>query len=161
MKRLLQLTAIPHPDLNGGQPYPVFVDPEHIVLIERTKTSQELYEWRDEQNDLACRFWQEVQRCDSELTQLAPRNFIPDNEQDAEKLNLEMRRWLDRKDISASIHAAYGIIANSLQKPRYYPTVECTCIQLAVPNARHTMLPAVYVTETPEEVAEKILGAYR
>jgi len=161
MKRLLKLTAIPHPDLNGGQPYPVFVDPDHIVLIERSKTSQERYGWRDEQIDLQVRFWQEVQRCDSELTQSAPTSFVPHTDELADKLNVEMRRWLDRKDIAASIHTAFGMIQNATQQPSRYPAVECTCIQLDIPNARHTMLPVVYVTETTEEVAAMVVDKQR
>jgi hypothetical protein len=160
MKRLLQLTAIPHPDLNGGQPYAVFVDPDHIVLIERSKTSQERYAWRDDQNDLTVRFWEEVQRCDSELQQSTPTKFAPENSEEMQAFQSDMRRWLERKDMTASIHAAYGLISSQLQSPRHYPSVECTCIQLAVPNARHTMLPTVYVTETTEEVARLILDAY-
>ena len=154
--KLLELTAIPHPDINGGKPYPVYVNPDHIVMIELSKTSQERYGWREQQHDLAVRFWEEVQRCDSDMTASAPKQMVPDSEEAMTKINDVLVQWTSRRDIASSIHAAYGLIAGHRDEPKYYPPVECTCIQLAVPNARFTMLPAVYVTETPKEVAKFI-----
>lgn len=145
---MLKLTAIPHPDLNGGKPYPVYVDPTHVVLIERGKTSQERYSWREQQHELTSLFWDEVQRTTGEMKQGMPSMAVQSSE-DEEAL----RRWMGRRDIAASIQAAYGIVNEASREARYYPPVECTCLQLAVPNARFAMLPAVYVTETPEQVA--------
>jgi hypothetical protein len=83
--------------------------------------------------------------------------MVPDTEEEAQQVQKEMMRWAQREDITASLHAAYGLIAGRHDEPRYYPPVECTCIQLAVPNARHTMLPAIYVQESPEEVAAIVI----
>ena len=145
----IRLTAIPHPDINEGKSYPVYVDSEHIVLIERGKTSQEKWAWRDQQHDAVSRFWDEVQRIDGEIRANVGK-LVPDNEEEMK----ETRVWAQRRDIASSINAAYGIVNQMSQQPARYPAVECTCIQLAVPNARFTMLPAVFVTETPEQVAQ-------
>ena len=153
---LLKLTAIPHPDINAGQPYPVYVDPSQVVLIEKTKTRQQRFDWEDAQSDAARSFWDEVQRCTGEVSASMPTNFMPDDGQEAQKFGDEMKRWATRRDIAASIHAAYGIINSLAQQPARYPSLECTVIQLAVPNARFTMLPAIYVQETPEQVARLI-----
>ena len=153
---LIKLTAIPHPDLNGGKPYPVYVDHTHIVLIELTKTSQQRYGWREQAHALVCSFWDEVQRVDGELQASAPQKMVPDSEEEAERIGKDLKRWTQRKDIAASIHAAFGIMNQQQQTPQFHPPVECTCIQLSVPNAQFAMLPAVYVTESPDQVAEMV-----
>jgi len=155
---LIKLTAIRHPDINHGQPYSVYVNPEHIVLIEISKTSQERFGWRAQQHDLAIRFWEEVQRCDGDLQQNLPRKMAAETEEEAKQVGEDMRRWAQRRDIASSLHAAYGLITGRHDEPKFYPPVECTCIQLAVPNARFTMLPALYVQESPAQVADMMLG---
>mgnify|MGYP001611047850 CR=1 FL=1 len=152
MKSLIRLTAIPHPDINHGQSYPIYVDADHIVLIERSKTSQERYGWREQHTRMQIGFWEEVQRANGELRDLP--NFAPDTSEDAEK----SRRWMTRKDAAASLQAAYGLISDLHNQPIFYDPVEATAIQLSVPNARFTMLPVCYVVESPEEVAAIIKG---
>lgn len=146
--RLIKLKAIPHPDVNGGASSPVFVNPDHIVLIERAKHQQERWGWREERRAALNGLWEELQRIAGELSGQTPK-LVPENEREAAAGN----RWLMRKDAAASIQAAYGLVVQLEQQPSQYPAVECTCIQLSVPNAKFTMLPAVYVVETPDEVA--------
>lgn len=150
---MLKLTAIPHPDLNGGQPYAVYVDPTHIVMIERSKTSQERYDWRTRQHELVSLFWDEVERTTAEMRRDQPSMTVQNSEEEA-----SVRRWVERRDIAASIQAAYGIVNQASREAQRYPPVECTCIQLSVPNAQFHMLPAIYVTESPEEVAAIVDG---
>lgn len=145
---MLKLTAIAHPDLNDGKPYAVYVDPAHIVLIERTKMSQERYGWRDRQHELVSLFWDEVERTVGEMRGDQP-NMAPQSQEEAN----DAKRWLQRRDIAASIQAAYGIVNQQSREAHRYPPVECTCVQLSVPNAQFHMLPAIYVTESPDEVA--------
>ena len=41
---LIKLTAIPHPDINQGRPAPVYVDPDHVVLIYPTEPPKRMEE---------------------------------------------------------------------------------------------------------------------
>ena len=156
MNTLLRLTAIAHPDINHGQPYPVYVDPERIFLVERSKTRQQRWGWEDEQSELTCRFWDEVQRCAGDMSASTPQDFMPDSEEQANRIGKDIHNWATRRDIAASITTAYGIMNQLSQKPRYYPTTEATCISFAVANAHYSMLPSVFVRETPEQIAQLI-----
>lgn len=154
MKHMIQLTAIPHPDINGGKPYPIFVDVEPILLIERTSHQQQRSDLRLRHNIAVSEFWEEAQRCTQELSK-TPRMDV-DSEEGAQKVNA----WVQRREISSAITAAFNQLNSMNKQADYYDPVECTVIQMGAQNSRYTMLPCVYVLETPEEVMQKVSPFY-
>lgn len=153
MKKMIKLTAIPHPDINRGKPYSIFVDVEPIMLIERTAHQQTRSDLKMRHNIAVSELWDELQRAMREV-QKAP-NVVPENEEEV----VATTKWVQRTHLINSMSGVYQQLNSLNQQPSFYDPVECTVIQMGAQNSRYTMLPCVYVVETPEEVMRSILEA--
>lgn len=154
MHALLRLTAIPHPDINDGESFPIYVEPTRILVIERgthqfTKT-RSAEQFRQNVQSLH----EEVHRIIGELAK-AP-SMTPETATEAELV----RHWVQIKDAAGALHAAYNLVAGAANSPQYHPLVHCTVVQLACGTGLEhgVMLARVYVTETPKEIVDKIHG---
>lgn len=156
---LIKLTAVMHPDINAGQPLPVYVDPKRVLLI-TPGFVQHAKEGSIEQHRQAMQsLFEEVQRVSAEAGSAGPpKNWHPDSEQEAEKTGHEMQRWLNAKEAAASLTAAYQLVARAGSQVGLHPRRACTEVQLACGTALENgvMLARVWVTEPPEKVAHMV-----
>lgn len=151
--RFIKLTAVPHPEINGGVSTQTYVDPSRIMLIDRGSTAFTKKKAREEYRQaLGCLF-DEVQRVAADAGALQ-KTVVPQSEEEARQVD----RWMSAREVASALSAAYGLVSSASQSVGFYPDIDCTVIQLACGTALEhgVMLARVFVMESPEEVMQLI-----
>lgn len=149
---MIQLTGVPHPDINNGEQTPVFIDESRVLVIEQSTTQFTKRRSAEKYRQAVQGLHQEVERVRSELSETPP--MVPTTENEAEQI----RRWVQAKDCAGALQAAYGLVANAANHVESHPPVDCTCVSLACGTGLEhgVMLSRVFVTESPAEVAHRV-----
>jgi hypothetical protein len=145
MNVLIKLTGVPHPDLNGGKPQPIYIDASRVLLIIQGHQRYPKIEAVERGRELLDQLW----RLSADLARRA-NEYIPDF---TDPVAME---WVKKIATAAmAVNDAYGSWAKSYQQGDYHPMVECTEVQLACGTALEhgVMLTRVWVSESPDEVA--------
>lgn len=150
---LIKLTAISSPEVNGGKPTEVYVDANAVILITRGWERPAMHKRYDAHWRAMEGLYDEIERVNNEAKQALP-TITPETEKEAQALNRAVRL----REAAASLQTAYGMVRQATQGPLYYPAVECTVLSLSCGTALEhgVMLSRVFVTETPEQIAELV-----
>lgn len=143
---MIKLTGVPHPDINGGLPWPVYIDASRVLMITRTRHQQVKLLNAGLKRELYDDLYGATQRLTERLNKDFPSTI--DNEKAA--------GWA--KDLHMLAHAvneAASAWGRAFRNDDFHPDVECTELQLACGTALEhgVMLSRVWVSEAPEEVA--------
>jgi hypothetical protein len=146
---LIRLTALPHPDLNGGKPWPVYVDRSRVLLITRSWHQHVKIAHGDVKREVYDDLYSGARRLAKMVNDEMP--MAIDDERTA--------KWA--KEMHALCHdvnECYQAWGRSFRAEDFYERVECTEVQLACGTALEhgVMLTRVWVTDSPEDVFEKI-----
>jgi hypothetical protein len=144
---LIKLTGVPHPDLNGGKPQPVYIDASRVLLICQGHFQYPKIGAVEENQERMMALWRGVNRLADKTN-----DYIPDFHDPVAV------KWLQE------VRAASALVSNAYADVRkadpnvFHPRMECTEVQLACGTALEhgVMLTRVWVSETPEEVAEAV-----
>lgn len=150
---LIKLTAVPHPDLNGGKPWPIYVDPRHVLFITRTVHHHVKLMHGDLKREVADDLYEHAQRLNKLLSEKWP-NAIDTS---------EAADWAKKLHMAGhAVNEAYQVWARAYREQDLHPRVECTEIQLACGTALEhgVMLARTWVTESPEQVADLVEGPF-
>ena len=155
---LIRLTATPHPDINGGNPTSIFVDPSRIMTVERARNRYPDDKKAEEHQALLDQMWEELERIRGEMSGWKL-NVAP--ESDAEvKI---MQATVNMREAASALSSAYTMVFKNTQKNAYHPWVECTCISLSygASTENGVMLARLFVMEKPEKIADLINNFWR
>ena len=146
---LIKLTALAHPDLAGGNPWPVYVDASRVLLITRSSHQFLKLGAADLKREVYDDLWAGARRLEKLLNEKMPDEI---DTQEAAKWSKELRM------LSSDIQTAYSAWGQAYRQDDLHPRVECTEVQLACGTALEhgVMLTRVMVTETPDEVVRLI-----
>lgn len=145
---LIKLTGVPHPDLNGGKAQSVYIDASRVLLICQSHVEHPKIGSVEEQRDLHVRIWEAAMTLSQKVCAYVPDMTDP-----------VAVGWM--KTATAASHAVNSA-SNAIQhvsgRSALHPSVDCTEVQLACGTALEhgVMLTRVWVSESPEEVANKI-----
>ena len=147
---LIKLTALTHPEVNGGTPYPVYVDASRVLLISRSSHQFLKMGAADLKREVYDDLWAGARRLEKLLNEKMPDEI---DTQEAAKWAKEIRM------LAREVQEAYSAWGQAYRQDDFYPRVECTEVQLACGTALEhgVMLTRVMVTETPEEVNDKVM----
>jgi hypothetical protein len=141
---LIKLTGVPHPDLNGGKPQPIYIDASRVLLIiqgHQTYPKIGSIEANREAYEKMARFAHEL------ATKV--NDYTPD------MMDPAAVAWLRTMSGAAQelSHAAHEW-GRAYSVGNFHPMIECTEVQLACGTALEhgVMLTRVWVSETPEQV---------
>lgn len=146
---LIKLTALAHPDINGGQPWPVYIDATRIISISRAVHQHIKLLNADVKREAADDLYGHVQRLNNFLAEKWPTAI--DTSDAAE--------WAKKIHRAAhEVGEAYQAWSRSWRAEDLHPRVECTEIQLACGTALEhgVMLARHWVTEDPDKIAELV-----
>lgn len=151
---LIKLTAAPHPDLNGGLPWPTYIDASRILSIGRAMHQFARLDRQMLKTECYDEMYFGIQRLVKLLGEKLPTEI---DTQEAAKWAKELHM------ASHEVQSAYQVWGRAFNTQDLHPSVECTEIQLACGTALEhgVMLARHWVTESPEEVAEAIAHAGR
>lgn len=148
---LIKLTGVAHPDLNGGRPAPVYIDASRVLLISAGHTRHAKLDSADRKRLI----YDRLSAAAFELSQKVT-DYVPDM---ADKVALD---WMmNARAGAAAVNEAYRAWAHAGREEDFHPRVDCTEVQLACGTALEhgVMLTRVWVSESPEEVEEKVAKA--
>lgn len=157
MTRLIKLTGVAHPDMNGGRPQPVYIDSTRVLSIAPAFVALHKEGAYERQRQAIESLHEEVSRVVSELNAQEP-NFHPDNEAEA----AQTQTWMRAKDAAASLSAAANMCTKYANQTETHPRVPCTevCLACGTGLEHGVMLMRVMVSETPEQVADAVTGPW-
>lgn len=146
---LVKLTGIPHPEINGGVPWSVYVDPTRVLLITRATHRQTKLLAAEERRALYDDMRGNVEQLNLLLTKKWPNEI--DTQQASERA----------KELHMMANAVNDACVNwsrSYRAEEVHPAIECTELQLACGTGMEhgVMLARVWVSESPEQVAAKL-----
>ena len=146
---LIKLTALSHPDLDGGISWPVYVDASRVLLITRSSHQFLKLGAADLKREVYDDLWAGARRFAKLLNEKMPNEI---DTQEAAKWAREMRM------LSGEIKTSYSAWGQPYRQDDLHTRVECTEVQLACGTALEhgVMLTRVMVTETPEQVYQAI-----
>lgn len=149
--RLIKLTGIGHPDIDGGRPSAVYVDPTRILTVEAGTTQYPKHMSIENHRQTLNGLFEEVERVVGEAKQRRV-HHDPQNEQHCR----ENDTFLWARDSAAALTAAYQLVARTASTPELYPLMPCTTLSLACGTGLEhgVMLSRVFVKESPEDVAK-------
>lgn len=145
---LIRLNGVPHPDFNDGKPTPLYLDHSRIICINRTQISQPREGSKNERRIAYDNLYEAVTGLSAKC------NAIKLDHETPESIN-----WVRTvMATAAAASEAYRQYAAAWKDADNYPQVECTEVQLACGTALEhgVMLARVFVSETPDEVVEKV-----
>ena len=145
---LIKLTALPHPDLNDGQPQPCYIDASRVLLIVRGHFQHPKIGSVENRQKLAQDLYNAACNLSDHVGQYLPRMDDP-----------VAVGWMHTARVAASeVQNAYQKMTYISRSDDYHPRVECTEVQLACGTALEhgVMLTRVWVMERPEEVAHRV-----
>lgn len=145
---LIKLTAVPNPDIDEGATSPCYVDATRIIAITRSfvefrkiESVQRKRRLHDQLYAAAVALWDEVGEYIPKMT---------------DPLAVE---WMQRaRETASKVTQAHEIWGRAYREEDVYPAKMCTELQLACGTALEhgVMLARVWVSETPEQVVDKI-----
>lgn len=149
---LIKLTAVPHPDINGGKSFPMYVDASRILNITRTMNQHVRMDRVALKREAYDELYHGIQRLNKQMQQKMP---VTIETEGAERWAREIHA------VSHEIEANYQSWRSAYRAEDFYDQFECTELQLACGTALEhgVMLARCWVTEQPDEVAEKMLAA--
>jgi hypothetical protein len=150
---MLELTTLPHPDINGGRAHKCFIDPRRIIVIERGANQHRKHGSIEAHRQAMQSLFEEVSRVHSEAEAM-PKTMAPESAAQAKMAD----RWLAARESAAALTAAYQLVSRAANEPAMYPMQECTAISLSCGTALEhgVMLARVFVMESPEEIMKRI-----
>jgi hypothetical protein len=151
---LIKLTAVQNPSIDGGRSEPCFIDASRVVAVQRARLTlikDETIKARERLADnvyaAAVKLWDTVG------------TYLP-NMSDPVAV-----RWMqEARETASKVTQAHEIWQRChRQLEANHPPVMCTEIQLAcgATFSEGVMVSRVWVTESPEEVAHRVLTAPR
>lgn len=149
MKNLIELTALPHPDMNEGKSWPVFVDASRILNITRGRHQNLRLDRQRLKIEVYDDLFFGIQRLTRLLMDKMPTEI--DN-QEAAKWAKEMHA------VSHDVQECYSVWGRAYRSEDFHPPTECTEIQLACGTALEhgVMLARIFVVEQPDEVVRRM-----
>lgn len=141
---LLKLTAASNPDIDGGMPYPVYVDATRILCIQRASIQFTKQEGIERKQKLSHELWAAAEKLVDHVGVYIPNMTDP-----------TAVEWMSRaREASQMVNQAYSLWSKAANQPESYPRQMCTEIQLACGTALEhgVMLARVYVQESPEDI---------
>ncbi len=148
---LIKLTGVSNPDLNGGNPAPVYIDASRVLLITPGYTRHAKIAAADRHREIYDRLREGAEKLSRKVGE-----YVPDM---ADKVALE---WLmQARAGAAEVNEAYQAWARAGRQDDFHPWVECTEVQLACGTALEhgVMLTRVWVTESADEVHKAVQEA--
>jgi hypothetical protein len=147
---LIKLTAIPHPDLNGGKPQPVYIDASRVLLILGSHHQHPKIGSVERKREEYMRLRAGAQKLAEIVDGYMPKMDDP-----------IAVGWMRTAQMSAAaVSEAAREYFNALGEPDLHERVDCTEVQLACGTALEhgVMLTRVWVSESPDEVVGKIIA---
>lgn len=141
---LIKLTGIPHPDLNGGKPQPVYIDASRVLLISQGHHQYPKLGSIERNTD---RHKEMITGADKLATMV--NDYVPSM---SDPIAVE---WMTRaRGVAQEVVSAVNAYGKWSRTEDYHPRVDCTEVQLACGTALEhgVMLTRVWVSETPEQV---------
>ena len=147
----IRLTAIPQQDDVEGTARKVFVDANRIIMITSGKMRFPDPKAAENRHQVMNGLWDEVARVTVALNANVP-SFTPNTEQEAKAL----QDWAQAKQAAQDLTTAANMVKHYADEKGYKDAIECTEVSLACGTAleQGVMLTRVWVTETPEQVAD-------
>ena len=149
---LIKLTSVAHPDLNGGEPQPVYIDASRVLLIIQGHCQHPKL-GSVERNREA---YERLSKVSHEFATKVNQYEVP-NLHDPAAVS-----WMKQiSGMSGELAHAANEWGRAYQIGAYHPRVDCTEVQLACGTALEhgVMLTRVWVSESPEEVCRAIEAA--
>lgn len=146
---LIKLTALPHPDINGGRAWPVYIDPRMVMVITRCMHQHVKLLHADLKRELYDDLFSSTQRLHKFLHEKWPEAIDTS----------ESAAWAKSMNMAAgAVNDAYNAWGRAYRADDFHPKQECTELQLACGTALEhgVMLARVWVSESPEQVADLI-----
>jgi hypothetical protein len=138
--RLIKLTQLPHPDVDGGRGGPIFINSDSIISIERCRVGYEMEGRIEQYRQTLSSLHNEVMRVSAQL----------------ERINIDFERpedstkdVMDARECASALKSAYALLQHTASIGLTHPRVDCTCVNLL----GNSVCLKVFVTETPEQVA--------
>ena len=148
---LIKLTGVVHPDLNGGRPAPVYIDPSRVLVIAVSTQRFSKTGSFERNQELYGRL-----RLSAEKLAEAVNGYMPKMD---DPVAVE---WLRTAQMAAhSVSEASRAWYSATGQQDYHDPIDCTEISLACGTALEhgVMLSRVWVSESPEEVAALLAGS--
>lgn len=145
---LIRLTGIPHPDLNGGNAQPIYIDASRVLLILGGYVTLPKLGSMEAHKEL----YDKLFIASRQLADAA-NSYMPD------MTDPTAVGWMRTIQMTAGdVNSAYKAWGSSYNQNDFYPRIDCTEIQLACGTALEhgVMLTRVWVSESPEEVCEVV-----
>lgn len=148
---LIKLTAVPCPDVLGGQEYPVYVDHEKIFLI--TIALHRMVSEKDTEANfnLALSLFEQARNLEEKL-----RNFKCDLQ---DPVSVTFLR--DAHQAANAVSSAYKDFSLVAKEPLRYGPVQCTQVQISSGPDGQGKHSNIFVIETPDVVARMVTDADR
>lgn len=146
---LIKLNSVPHPDLNNGAPWPLFIDASRVLLITRTVHQQVKMMHGDLKREVYDDLYSGARRLAQLVNEKMPMSI--ENEQAA--------KWAkEMHNLCHEVNESYQAWGRAYQADDYHPRIECTEVQLACGTALEhgVMLTRVWVSNPIEEVANLV-----
>jgi hypothetical protein len=149
---LIKLTGIPHPDLNGGRPNAVYIDASRVLLIIQGHCQHAKISSIEQKQEEYGKLRAGAMRLTAVVDGYMPKMDDP----------LAVG-WMRTAQMAAhAVTEAAREWHNWIRENDYHPRVDCTEVQLACGTALEhgVMLTRVWVSETPEQVADLVAGPF-
>lgn len=149
---LIKLTGIPHPDVNGGQSWPIYIDATRVLFITRSIHRPVKMMNSNLKAELYDDLYDSTRRLHEHLQKVWPTEID----------NQEAAAWAKTMTMaSQAVNEAYSQWNRSYRADEFWAPVECTEIQLACGTALEhgVMLARMWCMEQPDEVAKTIHDA--
>lgn len=149
---LIKLYSLPHPDLNGGRSQPVYIDASRVLLITRSHHQHPKIGAIEAAQELHRKLYEGTEKLNAMVNGYVPKMDDP-----------TAVGWMRVANNTAhEVCEAYRLFGAAKGMGAYHPMVECTEVQLACGTALEhgVMLTRVWVTESPEQVADLVQGHF-
>lgn len=146
--KLIELTGVPHSDVDDGKPQKVFIDPSRILLVNRTKLAHAKEGSIENRRQMA----EDLRNATRALLEKV-HGYQPDMTDP-----VALSWMMQAKTAAGEVQAAFLDWSKAFVEQDYYPMVACTEISMACGTGLEhgVMLAKVWVSETPEQVAHII-----
>lgn len=145
---LTKFTSVPNPDLNGGQPYPIYIDTRRIILVTRTTYQPPKIGRVEERQEMVRSLYAAACNLTDHVGGYVPKMDDP----------VAVEWMMTARTVAQEVQNAYQKASYYAREHDFHPRVECTEIQLACGTAveNDVMLARVWVMEQPEDIADRI-----
>lgn len=149
---LIKLTGVPHPDLNGGNSQPLYIDASRVLLIARGWQQFPKIGSIDGKQELSRALYGAACRLQDHVNAYIPKMQDP----------VAVEWMMTARAAAMDVQNAYQKWTYGSKEQDYHPRVDCTEVQLACGTALEhgVMLTRVWVQESPEQVAAAMQRAF-